>query len=78
MSGFVELFVGTFAENVLENSAGTFFENVPGIIFYGIQETFFIDNQMLPLWKNVIYLNIILKTCFSKRYSIFLFVLKVF
>ena len=46
---FVELFVGTFAENVLEHSAGTFFESVPGIIFCGIQETFFIDNQMLPL-----------------------------
>ena len=36
---------GTFAEYVLEHSAGTFFENVPGIIFYGIQETFFIDKK---------------------------------
>ena len=42
---------GTFAENVLEHSTGTFFENVPRIIFYSIEETFFIDN---PTASNIL------------------------
>ena len=79
---FLEPSMESFREHlyrtIVELFVGTFFENVPGIIFYGIQVTFFIGNQMLPLWKNVIYLNILLKTCSSKRYSIFRFVLKVF